>query len=179
MPDALVLALIVILAPVGLFVLHAIVSRLVRYGAHGSVAAQTVTVGSIALGNLPLAFVTWELVLKHSTGGLFDALCGFAYVLATYNACCFCYLNVLNVSETSLHVNILMRLLTGGGMKLDDLGKIYGVREMINARIDRMTSLGQLLERDGRYYLNNTTLVRVGRVINAWRRVLRLPLTPE
>jgi hypothetical protein len=77
-----------------------------------------------------------------------------------------------------LHVNILMRLLVGGEMRPEELARIYGVKDMISARIDRMIALGQLEEKGGRYFLCNKSLIVVGRTINIWRRILGLPLSP-
>jgi hypothetical protein len=177
--DSMAMAAIVIGAPVGLFVLHAALSRIVRFCGYGSVAPQIVAVGAAGIGNIPVAYLAWTVVLKNIAGGPMEVLCGYTYVLLTYNACCYGYFNILNLSETSLHVNILMRLLVGGGTRPEELARIYGVDEMISSRIDRMIALGQLKEKDGRYILGNRTLVLVGGVINAWRRLLGLPLSPE
>ncbi len=178
MKNSTALAAILTGAPVGLFVAHAVVSRILRYCGYGSVPPQVVGLATAAAGNLPVVFLAWEAALKSSAGNSIDAFYGIAYVLLTYNACCYGYFCVLNLSETSLHVNILMRLLTGGGTRPEQLAHMYGVEEMISARIDRMIALGQLQEKGGRYFLGNGTLVLVGRVINLWRRILRLPLAP-
>jgi hypothetical protein len=170
---------ILLAAPFGLCIAHAIVSRVVRYCGDKSVPPQTVALGTIVAGNIPVAWIAWEAFLKTLSGNLPEVLSGFTYVLATYNACSFCYLNALNMSETSLHVNILMRLLIEDGMPLDELSRIYGVKDMINARIDRMIVMGQLEEKDQRYFTGNRTLVLIGRVINVWRRILSLPLSPS
>jgi hypothetical protein len=175
----LALAAIVVCAPIGLFLAHAAASRIARWFGHSAIAPQTVAALTVMVGNIPVAYVTWAAVLKHLEAGVIEVLCGLAYVLLTYNACAFCYLNALNVTETSLHVNILMRIFASGGMALDELTRIYGVRDMISARVHRMIALGQLTEKDGRYFLNNKSLVLVGRVINVWRVILGLPLSPE
>jgi hypothetical protein len=158
--------------------LHAALSRAVRYFGHASAPPQTVALGAIVVGNIPVAYLAWHFALKNLAGNLPELLSGFVYVLLTYNACCFCYLNALNVTETSLHVNILMRLLVGGEMRPEELARIYGVKDMISARIDRMIALGQLEEKGGRYFLCNKSLIVVGRTINIWRRILGLPLSP-
>src|SRR6516225_8865904 len=98
---------ILIAAPVGLFLAHAIVSRLVRLCGYRSVPPQTIALGTIAAGNIPLAWLAWEVHIKNLGGDPVERVCGFAYALLTYNACCFCYLNLLNMTEISLHVNIL------------------------------------------------------------------------
>jgi hypothetical protein len=126
--------------------------------------------------NIPVMYLAWKLVLQSFP--LVDMLGGAAYVLLTYNACCFCYFWLLNVTETSLHVNILMRLLAGGGASPQELASRYSVQDMIDARIERMQSLGQLEERDGRYFLGDRTFLYVGSVYDRWRKILGMPLNP-
>jgi hypothetical protein len=174
-----VLAAIVIGAPIALVIAHAAASRLARLLGHSTVAPQTVAALTALAGNIPLAWITWMSVLRYLKGGVIETVCGFGYVLLAYNACCFCYLNFLNVTETSLHANILMRLFIGNGLALEELTRIYGVADMTSARIHRMIALGQLREAGGRYYSNNKSLILVGRVINLWRTILGLPLTPQ
>jgi hypothetical protein len=179
MTSSAALAAILVCAPVGLLILHAVVSWILRYCGYGSVAPQLVTVCAAAGGNVPVVYLAWEAALKNVAGNPVEILCGLAYVLLTYNACCYGYFCLLNLTETSLHVNILTRLLIGGGMRPEELARLYGVKDMINSRIDRMIALGQLQEKEGRYVAGNGTVVLLGRVLNVWRRVLGLPLSPE
>ena len=172
------LAVLLLCAPLGLFLAHAIASRLARACGFGSVPPQTVMLCTGMAGNLPVVYLAWELALKNIQGPV-EILCGVAYVLLTYNGVCFCYFCVLNVSETSLHVNILMRILTGGPARPEHLSQLYSVEHMINARIDRMIALGQLQQKGERYVGRDRTLLLMGRVYHIWRRVLGLPLSPE
>jgi len=179
MTSYLALGGIVVCAPLGLFLAHAIVSRALRISGKTSVPPQFVMLCTGIAGNVPVVYLAWVAVLRDFAHSLPEVLCGLAYVLLTYNCCCYLYFCVLNLSETSLHVNILLRLLTGGGMPPEELKSIYGVKDMIGARIDRMIALGQLLKKNERYLLGNRTLVLIGRVINLWRRILRMPLSPQ
>jgi hypothetical protein len=178
MTGNLALAGILVCAPVGLFVVNAIVSRALRYCGKASVPPQFVSLCTALAGNLPVLYFAWGAALKNLAGHPLDLFCGLAYVVLTYNCCCYLYFCILNLSETSLHVNILMRLLISGGTRQEELAGIYGVKDMIGARIDRMIALGQLKEQDGRYVTGNRTLVLIGRVVNIWRRILSLPLSP-
>jgi hypothetical protein len=179
MTSYLALGGILICAPIGLFLSHAIVSRALRLLGKTSVPPQFVMLCTAMAGNVPVVYLAWTTVLKNLSGGLLEVLCGLAYVLLTYNCSCYVYFCILNLSETSLHVNILMRLLIGGGTPAEELKSIYGVKDMIGARIDRMIALGQLQEKDDRYVTGNRTLVLIGRVINLWRRILAMPLSPQ
>jgi hypothetical protein len=160
----------------GLCVLHAIVSRIVRLLGYGETPPQTIALLTIMVSNIPVLYLAWDLVLKPLPA--FDILCGAIYVLMTYNTCCFGYFWVLNVTETSLHVNILMRLYVEGRMPLLELAKRYSVKDIINARIDRMVAMGQLQERSGRYILADRSFLLIGRFFDTWRRVLGMPVRP-
>jgi hypothetical protein len=179
MTDYLALGVILVCAPVGLLLLHAVVSRGLRRFGNTSVPPQFVVLCTAVAGNIPVLYVAWEAVLKNYLGQPLDVLCGLMYVVLTYNCCCYLYFGILNLSETSLHVNILIRLLIEDGMAEQELSRLYGVKEMISARIERMIALGQLKEKDDRYFLGNGTLVLIGRLINIWRRILSLPLSPS
>ena len=172
------LAMILIGAPVGVCIVHAIASRTIRYFGYGSVPPQSFALFTSILGNVPVLYLAWEAVPNGLLGNPLEIICGLAYVLVTYNTSCFLYFNLVNLTETSLHVNILMRLLVGGGTRPEELSRIYGVKDMISARIDRMIALGQLREKDERYFLCNSTLVIIGRAVNTWRKILGLPLSP-
>jgi hypothetical protein len=170
------LALLLAGALLGLHLVHAVVSRLARYCGHGTVAPQTIALCTILASNIPVLYLAWRMVLE--TLPLPDQLCGAIYVLLTYNALCFGYFWILNVTETSLHINILMRMWAEGGTPPEDLRTRYSVKDMINARVERMKALNQIEERAGRYYLRNSMFLVIERVYDVWRRVLGMPLSP-
>jgi hypothetical protein len=173
------LLLLLIASPVAMYVAHIFVSRMVRY-LRSNVAPQIVALCIILIGNIPVVWFAWELALKQVCSGSIDCACAVAYVLLTYNALAFWYLQLLNVSETSLRVHILMELLVEGPIPAVALWKRYSANEMIATRIERMIALGQLTERKGRYVLTSSTvLVTIGRLIHYWRLLLAMPVRPE
>jgi hypothetical protein len=171
------LAALVVIGLLVLFVAHAIACRAARYTRYAAAPPQTIALDTIAASNIPMVYAAWSVFLK--TLPWLDLWCGIMYVLATYNACCFGYFCLLNVTETSLHVNILMRLWAEGGTRPEDLARRYSVKHMIEVRIERMIGLGQLAEREGRYFLRNRTFLMIERVYDTWRRILGLPLNPS
>jgi hypothetical protein len=128
---------------------------------------------------IPVVWVSWSMAFRYISESRLDVYCGIIYVLLTYGGFSFCYFNVLNASETSLHVHIMTELLIEGSISVEDLSRNYGAEDMIDTRIERMIALGQLSESGGYFVVNRRTLVVVGRVINNWRRILRLPLSPR
>jgi hypothetical protein len=166
-------------APLGMCVIHAIVSRVARATGYGSLAPQVVVFTAVMLGNVPAVWLAWEFARKAGSGNAFDIVCAIAYVLLTYNGFGFCYFHFFNATETSLHVHIMMEILAAGSIPSEKLTRRYSAKEMIGVRIERMIALGQLQERDGYFVLNDRTLLLVGKIFDAWRRVLRMSLSPD
>jgi hypothetical protein len=172
------LALIVVSAPFCICLAHAAVSRAVRaFGV--SVAPQLIVLSVVLIGNIPVAWAAWEWVLRDLARSPGEVICGLCYVLITYNGFGFCYFHVLNASETSLSVHIIMELLVEGEFAPDELERRYSATHMIATRIERMITLGQLKDKDGYFVSSNHTLVIAGKLMNMWRTALGLPVTPE
>jgi len=171
------LLILLVASVVGLFVVQAIVIRIARRAGYDAGAPQALVVLTELAWNVPVVAAAWLLVFQDLHG--LDLIAGLLFVLLVYNCCGFGYFCLLNVTETSLHVNILMQLRVQGGMTQDQLIARYSVKQMLAARIERMTSLGHLENRDGRYYLRKNTVLQIERVYDLWRRILALPLSPE
>jgi hypothetical protein len=174
---ALALLLLLLGSPLGICIIHAVLTRVIRFLGH-SIAPQLVVLGTVLLGNIPMVWMAWSLAIPEFAGNLYGMSWCVAYVVLTYNALGFCYFCVLNVSETSLHVHILMHLLLSGRMRRDELAARYDVSTMISARVERMIALGQLRSRGGFFVVNNRGLLTVGRILHIWRKLLKLPLSP-
>jgi hypothetical protein len=175
--SALTLLLLLLASPLAVCMFQAVSTRLIRLLGL-SIAPQLLVLGTVLLGSVPMVWLAWELVFTELAGDWPARACGVAFVVLTYNALGFCYFCLLNLSETSLHVHILMDLLLSGPMPADELAARYGISEMIHTRIERMIALGQLRGQGGLFVVNNPGLLAVGRVIHVWRKLLGLPLSP-
>lgn len=174
---AFALLLLLLGSTLGICIVHAVLTRVLRFIGR-SIAPQLVVLTAILLGNIPIVWLAFNLVFREFAGNFSDIACGITYVVLTYNALGFCYFCVLNLSEGSLHVHILMDLLLSGRMQKDELDARYDVNTMINARVERMIALGQLRGQNGLFVVNNRGLLTVGRVLHIWRKLLKLPLSP-
>jgi hypothetical protein len=169
--------LVLLASPLAVCLIQAALTRLIRLlGVF--LAPQVMVLGTVLLGNLPMVWLAWRLAFTPLAGDWPAIACGVVFVLLIYNALGFCYFNLLNLSETSLHVHILTDLLLSGSMPARELAARYGVDDMMETRIERMIQLGQLRAQGGSFIVNNRGLLRVGRVIHMWRKLLRLPLIP-
>ncbi len=173
-----VIFVLLVFSPVAIWIGHAALFRLIRHLGFQSVPPQMIALGTVAIGNGPIILASWLAALRRLDDSPWELVCGIAYVVLTYNMLGFCYLSVLNASETSLHVHILMMLWNEGRITSAQLTQKYSAQEMISVRVDRMISLGQLKKNKEHYVLASRALILVGRGLTAWRRVLGLPLNP-
>jgi len=174
---ALTLTLLLLTSPLAICLIQAAVTRFIRLLGL-SISPQLLVLGIVLIGNIPMLWLAWRLVFEELAGEFLAGACGVTLVVLTYNALGFCYFSLLNLSETSLHVHILMDLLLSGPTAADELTSRYSVAALINARIDRMIALGQLSGVNGFFLVESRGLLTVGRVIHVWRKLLRLPLSP-
>jgi len=175
---ALTLLFLLLVSPLAVCITNAVLTRLFRIIGRRSVAPQLVVIGTVLFGNLPMLWLAWKLALQQLAPDVQAVFSGVVLVVLTYNGLGFCYFCLLNLSETSLHVHILMDLLLSGSMQAEELAVRYGVSEMINTRIERMIALGQLRNQNGFFVVNNRGLLAIGLVVQMWRKLLRLPLSP-
>ena len=143
------------------------------------------------------AFVSAHVAISHAfsrRGMLFRALSGFgmgAFVMVltstaaplgvailnalTYLALGFGYFNFVNLGFTSVRVRLLRELLDchPGGMTRPEIVKKYGATEILGARLDRLTSTGQLIRTQDRYYTGKRGVLLIARVFDLLRWLVR------
>ena len=92
--------------------------------------------GLLSSQDLPLAFVLTYLVFN----------------LVIFTALGFCYINFVGLSIASLRIRILQELLAHPeGLTLEKILESYNPKVLIDNRIGRLTSGGQLVDKDGRF----------------------------
>ena len=172
-------ALIALLAaaPLGMFVSHAMSYRGLR-AAGRRPTAHTSAIAAIVAWFAPTIGASVVLMLRAHVPPV-DFLCAGAYVLATYAALAVLYMDVVNIAETSLHMHVLLEVMWTDRPSLGRLIDRYGAERMIAERIERLAALGQIREADGRYVVANRSTLRLSAAIDAWRRILGLPTSPE
>ena len=177
MPHLATILALLVASPVTIFVLHAIIHRILEAAnrhptAHAS--ALRAIVGTLVL----LCGSTWWLAMPPGASlGLL--VCTAAYVVAVYLAIAVLYLDVVNIAETSLHMHLLLELAWNGSQPVTALQERYSAEQMLAARLDRLAGIGQLQITDGRYHVGDRTALRIAFCVDLWRIVLGLPTTPE
>lgn len=160
--------------PIWLLALHAVAGRILRFIVPG-VQPQLTVVICVVIGYLPLGGVLWRLY----TGGLADrpleAGLSVFYAFIVYTALAYSYFHLFNMSETARRIKILALLNRYGASGPDRLGSGYGAGEMLEARLERLRSTGQIREADGRYMLDGKALCLAAGAVAVWAWVLGMP----
>ena len=85
------------------------------------------------------------LALPLATIANVDSFCAFLfYILFTLNGMNVFYFQCINISLTSLHMNILMTVAKAGTITRDALLAQYNDQHMVETRLKRLTALGQI-----------------------------------
>jgi hypothetical protein len=96
-----------------------------------------------------------------------------SYDLISFNAFCYAYFHLFNMSETSRRGKILQEISTGGYQKLSDLEEIYSPRVMLRNRLERLQVLGEIrLSRDGRYQYVGRGLIIFEKIFRNLRKIV-------
>jgi hypothetical protein len=84
----------------------------------------------------------------------------------TYSALGYCYAHFINLGEGARRIRIVKELYKSeAGLTLDELLKIYDSRQMIENRIDRLVSGGQIILRNNRYFIGKPIMLYIARII--------------
>jgi len=163
-------ALLVLLAaaPVVIFVTHAAAFRALRAAGARPTAHSSAAV-ALACAFAAVAAAAWTVGATA---------CGFLYTTIVFAAIGILYIDVVNIAETSLHMHLLLELRWSGGADLAEVLDRYSADRMIAARIDRLTSIGQICVVDGRCSVGNRSALQLARAIDLWRTILGLPTSP-
>jgi hypothetical protein len=168
---------ILLAAPFGIFLAHAVTYRSAR-GAGRNPSAHSSAFMAIMLW-FAATLAVCGVVVFRADGSALSKICAIVYVAVTYVALAILYLDAVNIAETSLHMHVLLEVMWTDRPSLAGLVERYSAERMIATRLERLVSLGQIRAADDRYYLANTSTLRLNRVIDWWRTVLGLPTSPE
>lgn len=162
------------LTPLGMLALHAALGRILRIVAP-AIGPQMTVVLCAVIGLFPMATGLWYFYLSELTGLTYELLFGAVYGVIIYTALAYVYFHLFNMSETARRIKILALLSRYGASDPDRLGGGYGAGEMLEARLERLRSTGQIREADGRYMLYGKALYLAARAIAIWAWVLGMP----
>lgn len=162
------------LTPMGMLALHAALGRILRLAAP-AIGPQLTVVICAAIGIFPMATGIWYFYLSELTGLTYELLFGALYGVIIYTALAYVYFHLFNMSETARRIKILSLLYRDGATEKGRFGSGYGVGVMLEARLERLISTGQIREAGGRYIQDGKMLYLAARVVAVWAWVLGMP----
>ena len=171
------LLVLLVVSPILMFAGHAIAYRALAAAGAKPTAHSSALIALLA-AFVAVAVVAWRLGAFDPSQGLMTALCTAAYLAGVYGALGILYVDVVNIAETSLHMHLLLELAWSGGVPVADLLERYSADRMIAARLERLTSIGQVRIVDGRCHIASRSSLHLASALDAWRVVLGLPTTP-
>jgi len=105
-------------------------------------------------------------------------LCGFSAELfpelITYGALGYCYFHFLNLGETARRIRIVREISEAGssGLSKEEILSKYNSKIIIAARLSRLISKTQIIEKDGRYYLGKPTVLYMANALLMMKKLL-------
>lgn len=159
---------ILALTPAWITVVHAAVARC---GISRS-SNQAAALFACAAAALPVAGALWAAHLGFLSGG--ELLVGVSYAVLVYGLLAYSYFHVFNMGETARRVRMLVELTEHGAIRTEDLRSFYNTEIMLERRIERLISLGQLKADGERLILSSKRLYFAASVMSLWCTVLGL-----
>ncbi len=86
--------------------------------------------------------------------------------LIIYFCLSYCYFNFINMGETARRIRLLRELDDApAGLTREEMLKRYNAQQIINIRMSRLIHNGQILLRDGRYYVGSPVMLFIAKMI--------------
>jgi hypothetical protein len=145
---------------------HIVVAWLTRGGPLRKLVLGFAAGSAVPLGASLYAILATDLPIAD--GIALSLLC-----LATYVTLGYGYTAFVNLNLTSLRIRLLQEVwLASDGLPVSSVWRRYGTEEILRRRIERLTANGQLVQRDGRFYLGKRTFLLIARAIDTARFIV-------
>ena len=123
--------------------------------------------GLIALGLLDLVAIR-IYGLSHDT-----LMLAFVVNTLTYGALSYCYFNFVNLGQSSIRIRLYAEIAASGqGVSIAEMAREYNEEALMKMRLQRLRESGDIVEKDGRYFVGRSRLVFIGHVIFGAKRFI-------
>lgn len=121
--------------------------------------------GGFGLGLLALAALEAWLILRLPGAGETWGKVLFVSV-PTYFGLSYCFFNFINLGQSSIRIRLYSEIAEAPeGVSVEQMTREYNEDALMRARLQRLTESGDIVERDGRYFVGRRRLVPVAAVI--------------
>ena len=95
------------------------------------------------------------------------------YSLVTYGALSYCYFHFINLGETARRIRLLRELIDSkDGLSVQEILERYNAKEIIEKRLSRLIKSGQIVFRDGRYYIGKPIMFLIANIITSLKLII-------
>lgn len=102
-----------------------------------------------------------------------DRIGFFIVDIMTYSSLSYCLFHFINLGETARRIRLMREIQASPhGLSMDEILERYNAEEILKKRLGRLVSNGQIIDRDGRYYLADSKMLWIARVIIALKALL-------
>ncbi len=109
-------------------------------------------------------FIVCEFIAYHNFP--VDWLPLFIVNLVIYGCLSFSFFNFINMGETARRIRLLRELYEAAeGLTKEEILKRYNAKGIINVRVNRLLNNGQIVLREGRYYIGNPLMLFISKSI--------------
>lgn len=85
----------------------------------------------------------------------------------------YCYFHFINLGETARRIRILRELYDRKeGLSMEEIFKRYNAKEIFERRIARLINNGQIIYKDGKYYIGKPIMLLMAKMIVTMKLIL-------
>lgn len=121
-----------------------------------------------------LAFAILEVALAPKGGSLREyVVMAFLVNGPTYLALSYCAYNFVQLGQTSIRIRIYSEIAAKpSGVSVEEITREYDDEALMRGRLRRLLESGDLVERNGRYFLGRKRFLFVSHILFAAKRIL-------
>jgi len=120
-----------------------------------------------AAGLLAVLFIESRIFSGISSDPL-DSVGVSAATLIIYGLSGYCYFHFVNMGQTARRIRILRELAESKeGLSLEGILEKYDAKEIVRRRLDRLLATGQIICKDGRYYMGKGAVLWMSRSVSS------------
>ncbi len=113
-----------------------------------------------------IALCIAEIFISPHPPSLLDCIAEFAVRTLSYGGLSYCYFHFVNLGQSSIRVRIYSDLADNPlGLEIETLKQAYNESTLVVSRLQRLTSSGDIIERNGIYFVGKYRLVVVARIL--------------
>lgn len=102
-----------------------------------------------------------------------ESACIFIVNSLAYCALGYCYFHFINLNETARRIRILTELFySENGLSQQEVLGVYNAEEIIGRRIKRLVDHGQVIEKNGKYFIGNPAFLLMAKAVEIMKSVI-------